>query len=116
MVKRCNAMVFELQLEIDVGLDWEEEMDLVPPPKATTEFYRTRSPIEWLAGYYLPRVYWNHFRHPPVTTRGGSYDRFAGQVCAEYKIFNNGNPYRSDTFIKALTDELNGRSRRNRKA
>jgi hypothetical protein len=37
-------------------------------------------------------------------------------VCEEYKIYNKGTPYQSDTFVKALTDELNGRSRRKGKA
>jgi hypothetical protein len=116
MVKRCNTVVEELQSEIEFGLDWEEELELLAPFKATTEYYKQRSPIDWLAGYYLPRVYWNHFGHPPVTTRGGPYERFAGQVCEEYKIYNKGTAYQSDTFVKALTDELNGRSRRKGKA
>jgi hypothetical protein len=109
---RCDSLVSDLELEIAWGPDYEEERKAGKPTKITTDIYRQRSPIEWLAGRYLPKVYKTHFKERPPATRGGRYIQFVQQVCTECDIPKKRKPYSNDTILKALTDGQSGRLRR----
>jgi hypothetical protein len=112
MADRCDTLVYDLEWEIKWGPDWREEMQAGRPPKITTDLYRRRSPIEWLAGVYLPRDYKVHLRRQPSTTRNGPYVRFVAQVCREYAISKDGRQFQPETITRALTDVRAGRVRR----
>ena len=103
--------------------DLFEAVDRVLRPQdvgAETKYlFGARSPLEWLVGKYLPRVFKRHFERSPGISRqvgapSGPYIRFAAQVLAELEIKYRGRPYRLETIAKAFSDARSGRARSRR--
>jgi hypothetical protein len=77
-----------------------------------------RSPLEWLAGVELPKIFEKHFGRPARISRdkngavGGPFVRFAAAALKELKIQNKDKPFAAETIADALANARNNRSRR----
>jgi hypothetical protein len=72
-----------------------------------------RSDFEWLAGTRLEAVFEDFFRDRVriYRKRLWGYPAFVSQALAEFGILNDGQPYSSETIIKAITNARSGRRR-----
>jgi hypothetical protein len=74
---------------------------------------RGRSPINWLLGDRLPKIFKEHLKRPASATSDGPYVRFAKAFMTEFKIAKrNGKSYESSTIEDALKLVGKGRIRR----
>ena len=83
-----------------------------------TAYLTDRSPLEWLVGKHLPKLWSKHFGIKARISRSkdgtpdGPYIRFAESVLVELNITKSGQPYRRETLAKAFTDARAERSRK----
>jgi len=106
-------------LDTDLKHLWEESPDRLQKHIAMVEKDHGGgvSAFEWLAGTALPSVFKKFFGNPSfsrTTEQGpkGPFIRFALAVLCEFKITNQGKPYRAETVAAALTKARAGRPRR----
>jgi hypothetical protein len=77
-----------------------------------------RSPLEFMVGNELPKVFERHFERPAGISRvsdGGPYIRFAVAALRELGITKKNKPYALETIARAFTDVRTGRVRRRKK-
>jgi hypothetical protein len=82
-------------------------------------YHLPRSPLEFIVGNELPKVFERHFERPAGIARvsngtkaGGPYIRFAVAALRELGITNKNKPYAPETVARAFTDVRTGRVRR----
>ena len=63
LIDRLDGKINDLNFDLRVGLDWEEAVHLKVPARTYTDRWRGRSPLEWLAGAYLPKIVYGTFRY-----------------------------------------------------
>jgi hypothetical protein len=67
--------------------------------------------FHWLVGYWLPKIFEDHFRRSSTTEEGPCVS-FIRQVLVEYDITNKGKPYQPATISRMIRDVRSKRIRR----
>ena len=115
-----SSEIDDLQWNIEWGPDWREAIRAGRLPLISwAEYWRSRSPFEWLAGYNLPSLFRKHFALPSKFHRRAADNepdapviRFIEQALMEFKVTKRGKKYARDSIAKALADARSGRTRR----
>jgi hypothetical protein len=119
LMKDLGALLVRSRGEITATKEHMADPHFLGPArwKDLKQRYKMRSPFEWLAGSYLPDVFWNFYGQKPTLQRGadgkigGPFIRFSQQVLIEFDITNSGRPFTPEAIARALTDARKQRYR-----
>jgi hypothetical protein len=90
LIARCRDEIEDLQQVLNLGEAGPERKALL----------RLHSPMEWLVGVLLPRIFRSHFLYDPPSTPNGAYARFTEAVLREFHIKkSNGKDYYKRSYI-----------------
>jgi hypothetical protein len=121
---KLNRRIGDLEAEIEEGTeqDWEEAWRKNFTTKGYKAYWKSRSPFEWIAGDFLPKLFTAQFGIEPTFHRragdnvpDGPLIRFIEQALIESRITSGGTPYRRETIAKAIADARTGRQRKKRR-
>jgi hypothetical protein len=112
LISACGATLYKLEWEDEWGPNWRQEIKAGLPRRTLTDHLKSRNPLDFLAGDFLPKTFETHFKRKPSTAKNGPYVRFVEQFLKEFCITNRGRPYARSTIVSALTDGRHGRVRR----
>ena len=122
LISRLDYEIQDLDFILKWGPDWDEAIRLGVDARTLADRWKARSPFEWLAGHYLPKLFTEHFGIKPTFHRRGTDNlpdspliRFVEHVLLEFGITKSGRPYSRETIAKAVTDVRSGRARKRRR-
>jgi hypothetical protein len=119
LIAWLDAQIGMLNNKLKFGPDFSEALRLKVDPREYADRWKSRSPLEWIAGHYLPELFEKHFglsrkfyRRSEDNNPDGPMIRFVERALIELEITNRGRAYARETIAKAISDMRTHRVRK----
>ena len=114
-----NSRLDDLRFDLKWGPDFFEAIELRKgDPRAYADRWKAYSPLEWLAGHYLPELFRKHFGGAPTIYRksdqalDGPMLIFIEKAIDEFKVIKDAKAYSRESIVRAIGQIRSGHRRR----